>query len=214
MLQVVFAALFAFLIGLAFLLYGYRLFLVMLPIWGFFAGFWLGAQTIAMLLGDGFLATTTGWVVGFGAGLLLAVLSYMFYFVGVAFVAAAFGAALGSGLMAALGFDAGFLVAVVAIVSALVAAGLTMLLNIQKYVIIVITALGGANAIVLSVLLLLGRVELGALQSAGSSIQPVLHDSFFWGLTWIVVTVFGLFWQIRSSSDYTFEKSEYVEGWG
>ena len=75
MLQVIFAALFAFLIGLAFLLYGYRLFLVMLPIWGFFAGFWLGAQTIAMLLGGGFLATTTGWVVGFATGLLLAVLS-------------------------------------------------------------------------------------------------------------------------------------------
>ena len=214
MLQVIFAALFAFLIGLAFLLYGYRLFLVMLPIWGFFAGFWLGAQTIAMLLGDGFLATTTGWVVGFSMGLLLAVLSYLFYYVGVAIVAGAFGAALGSGLMGAIGFDPGFLMASVAIVSALVAAGLTLLYNIQKYVIIVITALGGANAIVLSILLLLGRVDLSALQSAGSSIQPVLQDSFFWGLAWAVVAVVGVIWQIRSSRTYTFEKSEYVEGWG
>jgi hypothetical protein len=214
MLQVIFAALFAFLIGLAFVLYGYRLFLVMLPIWGFFAGFWLGAQTIAMLLGGGFLATTTGWVVGFATGLLLAVLSYVFYFVGVAIVAGAFGAALGSGLMGAIGFDPGFLMAGVALVSALVAAGLTLLLNIQKYVIIVITALGGANAIVLSILLLLGRVELSALQSAGSSIQPVLQDSFFWGLAWVIVAILGVIWQIRSSRAYTFEKSEYVEGWG
>ena len=37
---------------------------MLLPIWGFFAGFWLGAQTITWVLGEGFLATTTGWVVG------------------------------------------------------------------------------------------------------------------------------------------------------
>ena len=38
---------------------GYRLFLVLLPIWGFFFGFGLGAQTVQALFGDGFLATTT-----------------------------------------------------------------------------------------------------------------------------------------------------------
>jgi hypothetical protein len=79
----------------------------------------------------------------------------------------------------------------------------------------VITALGGANALVLSVLLLLGRVALGALQRAGSSIQPVLQDSFFWGLVWIVVAVVGLCsGRFDQAATIRSRKSEYVEGWG
>ena len=58
-------ALLAALLGAAFLLAGYRFFLVMLPIWGFFGGFWIGAYAISLILGGGFLATTTGLVVGF-----------------------------------------------------------------------------------------------------------------------------------------------------
>ena len=70
MLATITLALFAVLLGVAFCFAGYRFFLVMLPIWGFFAGFWLGAQTTVLLFGDGFLATTTGWVVGFVAGII------------------------------------------------------------------------------------------------------------------------------------------------
>lgn len=39
----------ALLFGLVVAFGGYRLFLVLLPIWGFFAGFFLGAQTISFL---------------------------------------------------------------------------------------------------------------------------------------------------------------------
>ncbi|RMF03435.1 MAG: hypothetical protein D6768_05895 [Chloroflexi bacterium] len=97
MLSLLFAALFALVLGLAFTFAGYRVFLVMLPIWGFFAGFWLGAEATTLIFGAGFLATTTGWVIGFILGLLGAVLSYMFYALGVALVAAGFGWALGAG---------------------------------------------------------------------------------------------------------------------
>jgi hypothetical protein len=62
-------------IGLAFAFWGFRVFLILLPIWGFFAGFLLGAQGMTYLFGDAFLATTLGWVVGFLLGLLFAVLS-------------------------------------------------------------------------------------------------------------------------------------------
>ena len=209
-----FAALIAFLVGLAFLMYGYRIFLVLLPVWGFFAGFWLGAQSMTWIFGDGFLATTSGWVVGFFAGLVLAVLSYLFYIVGVALIAAAFGAAIGSGLMAAFGFDPGFLTTVVAIISAVIVAGLTLVFNIQKYVIIVITAIGGANALVLSPLLLLGRVDRNSLSGAGSTIQPILQDSLLWLVVWIAIAGFGVYWQLRTSRGYEFEKSQYTEGWG
>ena len=70
-------------IGLAFAFWGFRVFLILLPIWGFFAGFIFGANGVDYLLGDGFLATTTGWVVGFLLGLLFAVLSYLYSWVAV-----------------------------------------------------------------------------------------------------------------------------------
>ena len=54
----------AALLGLAFCFVGYRFFLVMLPIWGFFAGFWIGAYGTSLLLGTGFLGTTIALVVG------------------------------------------------------------------------------------------------------------------------------------------------------
>ena len=47
MLSILFISLFALILGLAFCFAGYRVFLVMLPIWGFFAGFWLGAMSLA-----------------------------------------------------------------------------------------------------------------------------------------------------------------------
>ena len=132
MLTTLLLALLAFLLGLAFCLAGYRLFLVMLPIWGFFGGLWVGAYSVTAIFGTGFLATTSGLVVGIIVGIIGAVLSYLFYTVGVAIIAGWFGAALASGIMTAIGFDPGFVVTVVAIVSALVAIAVTLLLNIQK----------------------------------------------------------------------------------
>ncbi len=214
MLSVLFVSLFALLLGLAFCFSGYRVFLVMLPIWGFFAGFWLGAEVTTLLFGAGFLATTTGWVVGFIAGLLGAVLSYLFYFIGVAIIAAGFGWALGAGFMAALGFQSGLITGLVALVAAVVIIFLVLGLNLQKYVIITITAIGGANAIVLSALLLLGRVSLESLSSAGNSIQPILQDSWFWLLAWLVVAVAGIVVQIRTNRAYQFSRDQYIEAWG
>lgn len=214
MLSVLFVALFALIVGLAFCFAGYRVFLVMLPIWGFFAGFWLGAEVTTLLFGTGFLATTTGWVVGFVAGLLGAVLSYMFYILGVGLLAAAFGWAMGAGILVALGFAPGLLTAIVGIIGALVMAALVLFLNIQKYVIMAITAIGGANAIVLAGLLLLGRVTLEELSGAGSAIAPILQDSWFWLNIWLVLTIAGFILQILINRTYVFDRNQYQEGWG
>ena len=70
-------------VGLAFAFYGFRVFLILLPIWGFFAGFLLGANAMTAIFGDGFLIEVTSWVIGFLVGLLFAVLSYLYYWVAV-----------------------------------------------------------------------------------------------------------------------------------
>ena len=51
---------------------GYRFFLVLLPIWGFFFGFGVGAQTVQAIFGEGFLSTATSWAAGFVTGMLVA----------------------------------------------------------------------------------------------------------------------------------------------
>jgi hypothetical protein len=195
-------AVLAGLLGIAFLLVGYRFFMALLPIWGFFAGFWLGAMATTWILGTGFLATVAGWVVALVVGLIAAVLSYLFYLVGVAIVAAAIGAALGSGVMTALGFQPGLVVTIVAIVSALVAAGLTLLLNIQKYVIIVFTSIGGASFLVVSALLLLGQITPADLQGGGNLMGPIFASSFLWWLVWFAVAMVGVLFQIRTTRYY------------
>jgi hypothetical protein len=214
MAQTILLASLAALVGAAFCFAGYRIFLVMLPIWGFFAGFWIGAEGTALIFGGGFLATTTGWVVGFILGLIFALLSYLFYFIGVAIVAAGFGAALGSGIMQAIGFEPGFIVALVAVAAAIAVAVLTLALNLQKYALIIITAVGGANALLVSGLLLLGRVEMETLKGAGNSIKPILQDSWFWLLVWLILALAGILVQVRSNRSYTFSRERYREGWG
>lgn len=214
MLTNVLFSLLAFGIGIVLLLWGYRAFLAMLPIFGFFAGLWIGAHAISLILGGGFLADVTGLVVGLLAGLVFAVLSYLFYALGVAFVAGAIGYGLGSGLMQAVGIDATLPVVLVGIVLAVLVILLVFRVNLQKYVIITLTAIAGANALLLSALILFGRVSRDTVQTAGSAIQPVLQDGWFWAVVWLVVAAVGVIYQIRTNRTYTFSSDEYEAGWG
>ncbi len=214
MLATITLALFAVLLGAAILFAGYRFFLVMLPIWGFFGGFWLGAYSVSLILGGGFLATTTGLVVGFVVGIIGAVLSYLFYMVGVVIIAAAFGGAVGSGIMSAIGFDPGLVLGIVTVISALVAAGLTLLFNLQKYVLIILTAMAGAVLVVFAGMLVLGQITPSDLQSGANLIQPVFQGSWFWSIVWLVLAIVGVVVQIRANQTYAFTKEMYVEGWG
>jgi hypothetical protein len=134
--------------------------------------------------------------------------------VGVAIIAASFGGALGSGVMGALGFDPGLIMAIVTIVSGLIAAGLTLLLNLQKYVIIILTAVAGAVLIVLAGMLVFGQVSIADLQTGGNFIQPIFQGSWFWGVVWLVLAIAGAILQIRANRTYAFTREMYVEGWG
>jgi hypothetical protein len=214
MLATLTLALFAVLLGLAFCFAGYRFFLVMLPIWGFFGGFWIGAYAISLILGTGFLATTTAIVAGVVVGIVGAVLSYLFYMVGVLIIAGAIGGALASGIMSALGFDFGLLMAIVILASVLLAAGLTLLLNLQKLVIIVLSAMVGASLCVLSGMLLFGQVTVAQLQAGGNFFQPIFQGGWLWGIVWLALAVVGALIQFRANRNYVFQKEMYVEGWG
>ena len=109
---------------------------MLLPIWGFFFGFGLGAQTVQVIFGDAFLATVTSWVVGFIVAAIFAVLAYLFYIVAVAIVSFSLGYSVAVGLLTALGMRLlGFIVWLIGRGGGAALAFVVLRFNIQKIVI-------------------------------------------------------------------------------
>jgi hypothetical protein len=203
--QIICVSILALIIGVLALFAGYRLFLLLLPIWGFFAGFAFGAQLMVMLFGGGFLATVTSWIVGLAAGLIFAVLSYLIYIVGVALLSAAFGYFLGAGLML-LFLEPGLIVTLVGLAAAVGMAFLVLAFNIQKPVLEFITSFGGATAVLTGILLLLGRIPFESL--GDNPVRLVREDSIFWMIAWLVVGFIGFAIQIASNRTYVIDPPE------
>jgi hypothetical protein len=214
MITTIFISIFALLLGLAICFVGYRLFLVFLPIWGFFAGLYIGAMGTATLFGGGFLADVTGLVVGVIVGLITGILSYLFYLVGVVIVAGVIGWIAGTGLMTAIGLEPGLVVTLVGLAFAVGLIIVTLIFNLQKYAIIGITSIMGADLLVLSGLLLFNRVSVEQLQAGSNLVEPILQSSWFTWLVWAVLAVAGIVVQIRANRTFTFTRERYVEAWG
>lgn len=205
MLQLIALSVLVLALGVAFLLAGYRHFYFLLPFWSFFVGFWLGAQATALILNQDFLATTTGWVVGAAVGLILAALSYLSFAIGVVLLGASFGAWLGASMMLLLGYGSGFLVNIATIITAIVFAALTVLLDIKKHLIIIITALVGSSAMVTSALLISGTVTMDSFQVNGNLLLPIQDTSALWLIGWLLLAVAGVAVQERTTRGFFLE---------
>lgn len=200
------ATLIALILGMVICFGGYRLFLILLPIWGFFFGFALGAETMQAVFGQGFLATTTSWVVGFVVAAVFALLSYLFYAVGVALLAGSLGYALGAGFMNLIGLDWGWLVWLVGIAVGVVAVIVTFYFNLQKYVIIAATAIGGAGVIVGT--LLFGIIGMTLASFFENPIRNALDESPLWTIFFLILAAVGIVWQIMTTRTYEIEPYE------
>jgi hypothetical protein len=197
------ATLIALFLGAVILFGGYRLFLILLPIWGFFFGFGLGAHTVTLLFGQAFFATITGWVVGFVVGALFALLAYFFYAIAVAIVAGSLGYAIGVGFMNLIGLDGGFLVWLVGIALAVVVIFVTFKWNLQKYVIILATSVGGTLVIVGT--FMFGLAGLTLVKLAENPVKYAFNDSPFWAIFAIILVIAGVAVQLRANSAWEIE---------
>ena len=193
-------------VGLAICFNGYKWFLILLPIWGFFWGFLLGAQTLQAVFGIGFLATVTSWVLGFVVGAVFAMASYLFYLAAVALMAGSLGYALGVGIMGLIGLDFGLITWLVGIVLAVIVAGVTIYYNLYKYVIIVTTAIGGAGTIVIT--LMFGYAGLTLAKFAENPIRVALQGSPLWTIFFVVLAVLGIASQLATSRAFELEPYE------
>ena len=213
MIEVIIFTLLAIGLGLIFLLFGYALFRVLLPIWGFIAGMIFGVQGIESLMGaSSFLSVSLGLFVGFFVGLLLAFIAYYVYAFAVIIWGASIGYLLGQGLMLAIGFQYGFLVWLVGIVAAVGMVMLFMRGRFPRLLIMLLTSAAGAMAIITGLFALFGQVPTAP--AAMGLTRLMVYGSWFWILVWAGIAGFGLAVQYATAKDrdvlmqsYTWEEA-------
>jgi hypothetical protein len=189
-------------IGLAFAFYGFKLFLILLPIWGFFAGFLIGAELIQSIFGDAFLAEVTSWVVGFILGLVFAVLSYLYYWVAVILLGGVLGYQLTMGVFEWLNLNADGVIAfiVALVVGAIFAVGF-FVLQMPAVLVIVASALSGAAATIAGIVVALGIVPYEALGDGLIGSLNADDLSWLWLIIGIAIAIAGAVYQARTVAD-------------
>jgi hypothetical protein len=198
------AASIALALSAAVAIFGYRLFLILLPIWGFFVGIAMGAHGIQALFGDGFLSTTTSWVAGFFVGLLFALLSYFFWWAVVLLAAGELGYLMTVGLLGAVGLDLGVITWLVAVAVGVGFAFAAMVFNLQKAVVIIATALTGAGGVVATFLFLLG--DLNAADTVSDPFGTALEQNPLWAFVFLFMAGLGIGLQFATTRNYEIER--------
>jgi hypothetical protein len=188
----------ALLFATALIFGGYRFFLFLLPIWGFFFGFGLGASAVQALFNTGLLATVTSWVVGFIVAVVFALISYFFYAAAVGVAAGILGYMLGVGFMDLIGLNGlEFITFVVATLVGIAAVIVTFRFNLQKYAIIAATSIGGAAAAV--GVIMMGVEGVSLLQLAESPLRLLWQASPFMFIVFLLLAVAGIVVQIQAN---------------
>jgi hypothetical protein len=203
------------LIGLAVCFFGLRFWFILLPIFGAVAGFWIGARAVQELFGQGFLATTTSWIVGILVAIGLALLSWFIWYAGAIIMAGAVGASLFSGIVHALFTDPwGWALFIIALIGAVIFAIIALALNLPIYIVIVDSALGGAALAVAGVLTLMGSITV--VELANGAALAVVDEARFqgagwlWVLLWIILAVVGIFFQLQSVASVRLPEERWV----
>jgi uncharacterized protein DUF4203 len=131
-------------------------------------------------------------------GLIGALLLFAAYFVGVALIGAGFGAGLAMVVWAAIGREPGIIpVIILAILGAIGA------LALQRYVIIVATAFGGAQTAIVGGAALMGNRSLDAAARSVFRVYPLdpLPATRWDLIAFVVLGIIGLVVQLRTKSN-------------
>ena len=163
---------------------------LILPIWGFFAGFAAGAGLVAGFADEHFLGTVLGWVLGLVMGLVLAILAYFFYAVAVILAMASFGFAIGSGLVVAIGIDWNWLAALAGLLVGAIVGVASIFLDMPMIVLIVLGSIAGAVSVVAGLMLLAG--SLNSADFTRAAFTDSIEDGWGWYLTLLVLAFLGI----------------------
>jgi hypothetical protein len=170
---------------------GYRVFRVVLGIYGFILG---ALMTSSAMGADQTWHMVLGAIVG---GLIGAVVLILAYFVGVALIGGGLGALVANVIWASFGREPGLIVVILFAI-----AGALGALALQRYVIIVATAYGGAQTAVVGAAALLANRSVDVASRTVYRVYPI--DPFpgtrMDFIAWIVLGTLGLVVQLKLKS--------------
>jgi hypothetical protein len=186
-------------LGAAFAFAGYRWFMLLLPIWGLFVGFMVGAGATATLLGEGFLASAVAIVVGLAVAVVFALLSWFYWWGAVIVIGGALGFWVTHWLLVVIGFsDDGLITTLIALAGGVAVAVGAFLVKAPKYVAILLTAFAGAAWLAAGVALFLGVIKPDELQNG--SLVGIYSEGWLWIGIWAVVGAAGVIAQLQMTA--------------
>jgi hypothetical protein len=187
----------ALLAGAAFCFRGYLAMRLLIPIWGAFAGFSLGAGLVAAVADERFLATFAGWALGLVLAVVFAAIAYLYYAVSVVIVMASTGFLIGASLMVALDVSWTWLIVLVGVAVGLALAALAIVVDLPMIILVIVTALGGASAATAGLMLFAGALDSEDL-TQGDVVARVQTD-WWWYATYVVFAAAGIVSQLRAA---------------
>lgn len=175
-------------VGLLSATVGARLAKNLMPLFGLFAGTVIGYTGVQAVFGTGILSSTMAVFVAFAVGVLIALLSYVFFDMAVTLLMGLTLASVFSYLGIALGLrENGFVVFMLSVAGLIV--GIRYALNnpTTEAFLIYLTSFMGVAMILASVLLISGDLTTSELYGNGivRSTLEVASQSFLWFLAWL-----------------------------
>lgn len=196
----------ALITGAVFCFRGYLAMRIVIPLWGAFVGFLLGAGIVA---GDsGFLGTALGWFVGIGLAVVFGVIAYLYYEVSVILGMMAIGFVLGTSVMVALGVTWSWVILLSGVVLAVVLSAVAILGDLPMVLLTVLTALAGASTIVGGLMLLVGTVDVQDFD-IGVTTETVADD-WWWYVIYLGLAIAGV---IAQFADVDRRRATLREAW-
>jgi hypothetical protein len=180
----------AIIAGGAMLVSGQFILRLVIPIWGFFAGFAFGAGLVAAFADEHVLGTVLGWVLGLVFAVIFAVLAYLYYYVAIVLAMGAAGFAIGSGIVVALGISWNWVAVLVGLAVGIVLGLVSVFTNVPMIVLVVVGSIAGAVAVTGGLMLLVGSLD-SADFSRGDFTDSV-SSSFGWSLLLVVLAIGGI----------------------
>ena len=181
--------------GGAMLVAGQFVLRLVIPIWGFFAGFAFGAGLVAGFADEQFLGSVLGWVLGLVFALVFAVLAYLYYYVAIVIAMGAFGFAIGSGLVVAVGISWNWLAVLVGLVVGLVIGLVSIFANVPMIVLVLVGSFAGAVGVVGGLMLMVG--SLNSADFTRGDFTDTVANSWAWSLLLLALAVGGVLIQAR-----------------
>jgi hypothetical protein len=188
------------LLGGVFALLGQKLFRLLLPLVGFVVGVMVGFGGVQGIFGRGVISLTVAIVMALIVGVIMAVLSFLFYEIAVVILMAMLGASALTYLGVAIGLENnGLVLALLGIAGGIIGLIFGLSSNISIALIFAATAFLGVALVLAGVFLLVGEYSLDQLDQNGiiPSVIETVDQSFLWFFVWVAGSIVAMNAQIN-----------------